>query len=206
MPNAAAAVPSVAVTDVAIMTEAPLFLSVQAALRFAFCFCASVPVSAAGKAMREALRAPRFAKAHSAPAGLEGAGQAGMMRAQLERGLNEAERAFVLLRYGSGADPGRGFALGVLAGLAPLVMIGDPLARRRIVQRVLFPGQDAKTGKPRFASDREIVRGLFPGQPEDSGRMTTARRRVRELRAALGELEEAALNAAERVFRASGAL
>ena len=142
----------------AVMTEPdPMFPSVYAALYYAFGYTASVPASAMGKAMREAMRTPRPHRDYTSPAGLDGCAQAGMMQAQLDRApLSEDQRALLLLRYGREDSAGRVDAIGRLAHRGELATWRDPMQRRRIVGRVLWPEQrtDGKIGS---SHDRLIL-------------------------------------------------
>lgn len=184
----------------------PMFPSVYAALYYAFGYTASVPASAMGKAMREAMRTPRPHRDYTSPAGLDGCAQAGMMQAQLDRApLSEDQRALLLLRYGREDSAGRVDAIGRLAHRGELATWRDPMQRRRIVGRVLWPEQRTD-GKPgvHWATTREIVRDLMPGAAESV--MDWRRRAVGRFREALRADEDAAVDIAEQIFVAAGVL
>lgn len=180
-----------------ITNDEPLFQNVGSALAFAFNYSAQFPQTAIGKMMREALGRGRRPQGHGL-AGLDGAGQAGMILAEVDR-LPGLWPEMLRLRFGSCEDQCPGYmekmpclewtnALGTLTRSIEARLVNDPMLRRFIVAQLVRGVPVSKI------TAHEPIAAICDRAPR------TLRRHISELRDQLRILAEDAVSAAEDRF------
>lgn len=182
------------------LTE-PLFQNVGSALAFAFNYSAGFPQTAIGKMMREALGSSGRKQGRGL-SGLDGAGQAGMVLAEVDR-LPGLWPVMLRLRFGSCEDQCPSYmekqpclawteALGMLTRSIEARLVNDPMLRRFIVAQLVRGVPVSKI------TAHEPIAIICDRAPR------TLRRHISELRDQLRILTEDALNAAEDRFAELG--
>jgi hypothetical protein len=177
--------------------DEPLFQNVGSALAFAFNYSAQFPQTAIGKMMREALGRGSRPQGRGL-AGLDGAGQAGMMLAEVDR-LPGMMPVMLRLRFGSCEDQCPDYmekvpcmewtnALGTLTRSIEARLVNDPMLRRFIVAQLV---RGVSVSKITAYEPISIICDRAP---------RTLRRHISELRDQLRILAEDAMSAAEVRF------